>query len=72
LFGELMGAGFVDAGQTWERRDQYLRDLAVAAGPGLLLRTPIGLARFYVAFLLTDSATGQPSTLFQIQVGHGF
>ncbi len=72
LLGELYGAAFVDAGQVWERRNEFFQHLAVATGPGLILRTPIGLARVDVGFLLTDPARNQPRTVLQVQVGHGF
>lgn len=72
LFGELYGAAFVDAAQVWERRDEFFTNLAVASGPGLIIRTPIGPARLDVGFLITDPAPDQPRHVFQIQVGHGF
>ncbi len=71
LVGSLRGAVFVDAGQVWERRDDVLNRLAVAAGPGIIMRTPIGLARLDVGMLLTPTA-GQPRQVIQLQVGNGF
>lgn len=72
LFGALQGAVFTDAGQVWERRADVPDRLAVAVGPGLLLHTPIGLARFDVGVLVTDPGPDQPRRVFQLQVGHGF
>lgn len=72
LFGELSGATFVDTGQVWESRNDFLKNLAVATGPGLLLRTPVGLARLDVGFLVTPPEPNEPRTVFQLQVGHAF
>jgi outer membrane protein assembly factor BamA len=72
LLGSLQGAAFFDAAQVWARRADFLSHLALAAGPGLILRTPIGLARIDLGILITAPAAGQPRQVVQLQVGHGF
>lgn len=72
LLGNLRGATFVDAGQAWQRRNDFLSRLAVAVGPGVIVSTPIGLARLDVGFLVTPPGPDQPRQVFQLQVGHGF
>ncbi len=46
IVGWLRGVGFIDAGNVFERaRDLSFTDLAVGAGGGLRLSTPVGLLR---------------------------
>jgi translocation and assembly module TamA len=72
LVGALQGAVFFDAAQVWGRWEDYLSHLALATGPGLILRTPIGLARIDLGVLVTAPEAGQPRQVVQLQVGHGF
>ncbi len=67
------GSLFVDTGQVWAHRsDGRLRDLEVAIGPGLVIRTPVGPARADLAFRLTDIEPTQPRRVFHVSIGHPF
>jgi translocation and assembly module TamA len=72
LLGELQGAAFLDAAQVWPRRSAFLSHVALAVGPGLIVRTPIGPVRVDLGVLITAPEAGQPRQVFQLQVGHGF
>lgn len=64
-------AVFVDAGQVWWRpRDIRLADVAVAAGLGLDVRTPLGPVRLGYAWNLGDVALGEPKALAHFGVGY--
>ncbi len=64
---------FVDSGQVWTERDGVrLSDLAVAAGGGLMIGTPVGPVRIDVAYGLTDPPPGEPQTVLQLGIGHPY
>ena len=67
------GAAFIDAGQVWsEYQSQNLNDLEFAAGPALIIRTPVGPARADLGLRLTDGQPDQPVRVFHFSVGHPF
>jgi outer membrane protein insertion porin family len=73
IFGRLGGAAFVDAGQVWTGGNTFAFDeLEVAAGPGLVIRTPIGPIRGDVGFRLTDLDKTQPDQVYHLSIGHPF
>jgi outer membrane protein insertion porin family len=68
-----MGGGFVDTGQVWERRRSFdLRTLQWAAGPMLLVRTPVGPLRADLGFLLSDAPGVDGSPVFHFSIGQPF
>jgi outer membrane protein insertion porin family len=73
ILGRIGGAAFVDAGQVWTGDNAFaLDELEVAAGPGLVIRTPIGPIRGDIGFRLTDLDGDQPSQVYHISIGHPF
>lgn len=70
LFGV---AVFVDGGQVWRERDDLdLGELAVAAGAGLLIRTPIGPVRLDVAYNVTTPERDLGRTNLSFAIGHPY
>jgi len=70
---KLIGAAvFLDAGNVWTGiSDFHIKDLRLAAGPGLRANTPIGLMRFDLGVNLFPH--GQESnTKLHFNVGHSF
>ena len=73
LFWRFRGVLFTDAAQAWSRpSDMGLMDLAVAAGPGLMLRTPIGPVRADVGTRFGTAAGDPPRTVFHLTIGNPF
>lgn len=73
LLWRFRGAGFVDAAQVWaEHESQSLTDLEFAAGPALIVRTPVGPVRADLGIRLTDRQPDQPKRVFHFSVGHPF
>lgn len=73
IIGRVGGAAFIDTGQVWPGGSPLAFDrIEVAAGPGLVIRTPIGPVRGDVAFRLTDFDVTQPYQVYHILVGHPF
>jgi outer membrane translocation and assembly module TamA len=73
ILGRIGGAIFVDAGQVWPGGSPFaLDELEVAAGPGLVIRTPIGPVRGDIGFRLTDLDDTQPRRAYHIAIGHPF
>jgi outer membrane protein assembly complex protein YaeT len=69
----IRGAAFLDAGQVWLEREQVRIDqLEVAAGPALMVQTPVGPVRADLGFRLTDREPSQPRQAFHIAIGHPF
>lgn len=67
------GALFVDAGQVWAKRDQMsLDDLEYAAGPGIMILTPVGPVRADVGFRITDRIAREPDWVAHVTIGHPF
>jgi outer membrane translocation and assembly module TamA len=63
---------FVDAGQVWPRwQDLRSGDLELAAGPGLLLRTPVGPVRGDIGMRL-GPADDRPGWAAHVSIGHPF
>jgi outer membrane protein assembly factor BamA len=72
LFWRLEAAAFLDAGQVWaERASVRLDTLAWAAGPALLVRTPVGPARLDWGILLREVA-GEPRSVVHLSVGRPY
>jgi outer membrane translocation and assembly module TamA len=73
LFWRLSGAAFVDAAQVWADRSSIrLDELEVAAGPGLLVTTPVGPVRIDVGFPVTAKPMDQPDVVYHLSVGQVF
>lgn len=73
LLWRFRGAFFIDTGQVWrEVRNVIGRDLALAVGPGLMVRTPVGPLRGDVGFLLTEPSGDQPEAVIHLAVGHPY
>ncbi len=72
LVWRFVGALFVDAGQVWRLASDIDGDIEVAAGPGLMIMTPVGPVRADIGYRLTEFQTGQPDWLFHLSVGHPF
>jgi outer membrane protein insertion porin family len=73
LYGRLRAAVFIDAGQVWSRREHIdLAELEVAAGPGLMVQTPVGPVRADVAWNLTERPAGEPEAVYHLSIGHPF
>ena len=72
LFWLFSGAGFVDAGNTFtDERGIVLGDLAVGAGFGLRIRTPLAPVRLDLGFPVR-SGTGQTSIRWHFSIGQIF
>ena len=72
LFWLLSGAGFVDAGNTFtDEKGIVFRDLAVGAGVGLRIRTPLAPVRIDLGFPVR-STTGQTSIRWHFSIGQIF
>jgi outer membrane translocation and assembly module TamA len=70
IFGTAL---FVDSGQVWRKRDEFdPGELAVAAGAGLLLYTPVGPVRLDLAYNLTQPERDQSRTHLSFAIGHPF
>jgi len=69
-----IGTGlFMDAGQVWRRAgDASWSALAVAAGPGVFVSTPIAPIRADVGFRLTDLQPDEPGAVFHLSIGHSY
>jgi outer membrane translocation and assembly module TamA len=64
-------AGFVDAGSVWASTSQVSgRDLRWTAGPGIRIRTPVGLLSADMGIRLNGPTAGK--TGFSISVGEPF
>jgi outer membrane protein assembly factor BamA len=73
LFRSLFGATFVDAGQVWnEMQAARAKDIEVAAGLGLMVKTIAGPLRIDYAWRLTRQDTTQPYTQFHFSIGNPF
>jgi len=73
LFRSLFGATFVDAGQVWNHMgDAQLRDLEVAAGLGVMMKTPAGPLRIDYAWRVTDQDRTQPVRQFHFSIGNPY
>ena len=71
--GSFSGAVFADAGNVWRRREQMALDsVAVAVGPGLMARTPVGPFRADLAFNLRSRPAGEPRIVLNVSIGHPF
>jgi len=67
------GAVFCDAGQVWDARDEIRPfDLKLAAGPGLLVQTPVGPVRVDVGFPITVVPDSEPEVVFHLSVGQAY
>lgn len=70
LLWRLCGALFCDAGQVWNRRDEIRPfDLEVAAGPGLMIQTPVGPIRADLGVAVTPVPDSEPVRVFHLSVG---
>ena len=64
-------AGFTDAGYVWTSKSQFaMRDLCWTAGPGIRIRTPVGLLSADVGVRLNGPTIGK--TGFSISIGEPF
>jgi outer membrane protein assembly factor BamA len=73
LYKIFQGAWFVDTGQVWRTRDLAdWKDLEVAIGPGLMVRTPVGPVRVDVGYDLTERPAGQARTVMHLSIGNPF
>jgi outer membrane protein assembly factor BamA len=73
LVWRIRGAAFLDAGQVWlKRRQARLDQIELAAGPALMVQTPVGPVRADLGFRLTDLEPSQPKQAFHITIGHPF
>lgn len=73
LLGPVGGAIFVDAGQVWTRPSQLgLGDLAWAAGPSLMVSTPVGPIRGDWGFRVGGHPPQDPDHVFHLTIGHPF
>jgi len=73
LAGPLGLAVFVDSGQVWATRDDVdLSELAVAAGAGLMVGTPVGPIRLDLSANVTEPANDTSTWLLSLAVGHPF
>lgn len=64
---------FADAGQVWRLAEEIaMRDVSVAVGPGLTVRTPVGPVRADGAFNLEPRPAGEPDFVLHVSVGHPF
>jgi translocation and assembly module TamA len=64
---------FVDAGNVWRFADDTsINTLEAAAGPGLMVRTPVGPVRLDTAFNMTSRPADEPGIVLHISVGHPF
>jgi outer membrane protein assembly factor BamA len=64
-------AAFADAGSVWASRSQFaLHDLSWAAGPGIRIRTPIGMLSGDVGVRLNGPTRGR--TGFSVSIGEPF
>jgi outer membrane protein assembly factor BamA len=70
LFWIVSGAGFIDAGNTFIQKI-VLDDLAVSAGFGLRIRTPLAPVRIDLGFPLS-SKTGQTGARWHFSIGQIF
>jgi outer membrane protein insertion porin family len=72
LFRLLSGAGFVDVGNTFtDEKGIVLGDLAVGAGVGLRIRTPLAPVRIDLGFPVR-SRTGQTGVRWHFSIGQIF
>ena len=72
LFGLFSGAAFVDAGNTFtDDRGIVFGDLAVGAGFGLRIRTPLAPIRIDLGFPVRSN-TGQTSVRWHFSIGQIF
>ncbi len=72
LPGRFSMALFVDAGQVWSRQSEIAADdLEVAAGPALLLSTPVGPLRVDWGHRL-GAGDDRPSQALHFSIGHPF
>ncbi|MBD3336132.1 MAG: BamA/TamA family outer membrane protein [Candidatus Eisenbacteria bacterium] len=70
IFWRFEGAVFCDTGQVWSRRKAIRPfDQEVAAGPGLMVRTPIGPIRVDAGFPVTPVPESQPEFVLHLSVG---
>jgi outer membrane protein insertion porin family len=64
-------AGFTDAGYVWTSKSLFaLHDLRWTAGPGIRIRTPIGMLSMDLGFRLNGSTRGK--TGFSVSIGEPF
>lgn len=69
----LVVGGFVDAGQVWRHPEDARWDsLQWAAGPTLMVRTPVGPLRADLGFRLTDAPDSDPGPIFHFSIGQSF
>jgi outer membrane protein assembly factor BamA len=72
LFWLLSGAGFVDLGNTFaDTQGIVLKDLAIGAGFGLRIRTPLAPVRIDLGFPVRSS-TGQTAIRWHFSIGQIF
>ena len=73
LFRSLFGATFVDAGQVWRRfEDARGKDVEVASGLGLMIKTPAGPLRIDYAWRLTHQDKIEPRAQFHFSIGNPY
>ncbi len=66
-------AFFVDSGQVWFRRlNVHWHDIKVAAGAGLLVRSPVGPVRLDWAYNITTPMNDQSWGVLHFAIGHPF
>jgi outer membrane protein assembly factor BamA len=72
ILGRVAGAAFLDGAQVWEDRHSVrLRDLEWAAGPALMIRSPVGPLRLDWGFLF-EPVDGEPRSVLHFSVGHPY
>lgn len=72
ILGRLEGAAFLDGAQVWRHpANLRLTGLEWAAGPALMMRTPVGPIRVDWGFLL-EPVDGEPDYVVHFSVGHPY
>ncbi len=72
IFGRLEGAAFLDGAEVWRNAEDVRPEgLEWAAGPAVMVRSPVGPIRVDWGFLLSD-AMGEPDHVVHFSVGHPY
>ena len=73
LYRKLRAAVFLDAGQVWaQHTSPRPGELEAAAGPGLMIDTPVGPVRVDLGINLTERPADEPGWVLHLAIGHPF
>ena len=73
VWWKIRAAAFVDGGNVWaNRHDASVGELEYAAGPAVMVTTPVGPIRADLGFRLGTISDGEPRTAFHLSIGHPF